>query len=300
MCALSRRSEDVLFLTLDSCRYDTFLASHQAGRIPHLAGIGPLHRALAPSYFTYGSHAAFWMGFTPGVAGSTDPWLNPKAGKLFRMAYAGHAGHDRESSFQLQGANVIQGFHRRGYRTIGSGAVDWFNTATETGAVLAAPFDHFHFAGNTWSLPSQLAWIDQQLAATPSEQPVFLFLNVGETHVPYWHEGAPWPRWPSPCVPFGGSDCSARESRRRQQLCLDWLDGQLAPLLERFVDATILACADHGDCWGEDGLWEHGISHPATLTVPLLLRVRGQPIGGARLGRSDLAQRFLALLFPPR
>ena len=38
-------------------------------------------------------------------------------------------------------------------------------------------------------------------------------------------------------------------------------------------------CADHGDCWGEDGLWEHGISHPATLTVPLLLRVRGVPVG---------------------
>ena len=39
-----------------------------------------------------------------------------------------------------------------------------------------------------------------------------------------------------------------------------------------------IVCADHGDCWGEDGLWEHGISHPCTLTVPLLLRVRGQSV----------------------
>jgi len=38
--------------------------------------------------------------------------------------------------------------------------------------------------------------------------------------------------------------------------------------------------ADHGDCWGEDGLWEHGISHRRTLEVPLLMRVQGQPLSG--------------------
>ncbi|MCP9891968.1 hypothetical protein KBY57_13030 [Cyanobium sp. Aljojuca 7D2] len=278
----SRSADSVLLLSLDSCRFDTFAAAHCAGTIPHLAAIGPLHRALAPSYFTYGSHAAFWMGFTPGVVGSSEPWLNPKAGKLFRMAFAGHPGRaggsDVEGSFLLEGGNLIEGFRRRGYRTIGSGAVDWFDTASDTGAVLAAPFERFHFAGDTWSLGRQLAWIEAELAATPAEQPVFVFLNVGETHVPYWHEGAPWERWPSPCVPFGGAVCSAAESRRRQRDCLEWADGQLAPLLERFAGGTILACADHGDCWGEDGLWEHGISHPATLTVPLLLRVRGCPI----------------------
>jgi len=271
-------SSSVLFLSLDSCRYDTFAAAHREGGLPHLAAIGPLHRALAPSHFTYGSHAAFWMGFTPGVAGSVEPWLNPKAGKLFRMAFAGHPGADGEGGFLLEGPNLISGFRRLGYRTLGSGAVDWFNPESETGAVLGAPFERFHFPGNSWSLDRQLAWIEAELAATPADQPLFLFLNVGETHVPYWHEGAPWERWPSPCVPFGGPGCSAAESRLRQRACLEWLDGRLGPLLQRFAGATILACADHGDCWGEDGLWEHGISHPATLTVPLLLRVRGVPI----------------------
>lgn len=277
---LTLPSGSVLLLSLDSCRYDTFAGAHHDGGIPHLSAIGPLHRALAPSYFTYGSHAAFWMGFTPGVVGTSEPLLNPKAGKLFRMAFAPQAGSDHQG-FLLQGGNIVEGFRRLGYRTIGSGAVDWFNTATETGAVLASPFEHFHFAGNTWSLQMQLGWIEAQLAATPADQPVFLFLNVGETHVPYWHEGASWQRFPSPCVPFGGAACSAAESRRRQRACLEWVDAQLAPLLARFTDATTLACADHGDCWGEDGLWEHGISHPATLTVPLLMRVRGKPIAAA-------------------
>ena len=218
------------------------------------------------------------MGFTPGVIGSQEPWLNPKAGKLFRMAFAGSPGRDEEG-FRLEGANLVEGFGLQGYRTLGSGAVDWFNPTSETGAVLGDPFDRFHFAGNTWSLEGQLSWLDAELAATTSGQPIFCFLNVGETHVPYWHEGAPWERWPSPCVPFGGKHCSASESARRQRACLEWVDAQLAPLLQRFADSTVLICADHGDCWGEDGLWEHGISHPATLTVPLLLRVRGEPVG---------------------
>ncbi|QNI83992.1 alkaline phosphatase and sulfatase ALP-like protein superfamily [Synechococcus sp. PROS-7-1] len=271
---------DVLFISLDSCRYDTFRASYRRGALPHLASLGPLHKAMAPSHFTYGSHAAFWMGFTPGVQGSSAPLLNPKVLKLFRL---GHGQRQQDQGddalgFALEGANVIDGFRRKGYSTIGSGAVGWFDTATATGSVLAQPFDRFQFAGDCWSLHRQLAWINDRLQELPPDQPCFLFLNVGETHLPYWHEGADWPRWPSPCEPFGGSSCSARQSRRRQRACLEWVDQQLAPLLQRFSAGTVMVCADHGDCWGENGLWAHGISHPATLTVPLILRVRGEPV----------------------
>lgn len=275
------RRDSVLLITLDSCRYDTF----QRATLRHLPQVGPLHRAEAPGYFTYASHAAMWVGFTPGVARSRRPWLNPKMGRIFRLGNAGFARPDSCDAFTLQGASIVEGFARQGYCTIGSGAVGWFDTDTDTGRLLTHAFDQFHFSGAPWHLRQQLAWIDQQLAATPSEQPCFVFLNVGETHVPYWHEGAPWPQGPSPCLPFGGDAalgerCSRRRSRRQQRLCLEWVDAELAPLLARFAASTVLVCADHGDCWGEDGLWEHGISHWATLTVPLLLRVRGEPVGG--------------------
>ena len=229
----SARLEHVLLITLDSCRFDTF----QRARTPHLSHIGPLHKAQAPSYFTYGSHAAIWMGFTPGLTHSRQPWLNPKAGKLMRMANAGFVGHDADG-IQLNGPNVIEGFRRLGYRTIGSGAVGWFDPSTETGAVLSQPFDAFFYPGNTWSLRRQLHWINQQLEAVVANTPTFVFLNVGETHVPYWHEGASWARWPSPCVPFGDHRCSAAESSQRQRACLEWVDLQLASLLDRFRDGT--------------------------------------------------------------
>ncbi len=269
-------SEDVLFITLDSCRYDTFLKSLNSGCLPNLAPVGPLHRACSPSYYTYGSHSSFWMGFTPGVVGASVPLLNPKAGKIFRMQFSGHSSLDQ--GYCLEGSNIIEGFRRLGFRTIGAGSVDWFNPATETGALLGQPFDSFYFSGNTWSLSSQLDWLNQQLINIPQNLNRFVFLNVGETHVPYWHEGASWDKRPSPCIAFGGTRCDADKSAYRQRACLEWVDVQLRDLLQMFMNSTILVCADHGDCWGEDGLWEHGISHPMTLTVPLLLRLRGKPI----------------------
>ena len=275
-------SEDVLFVTLDSCRYDTFLSSYQANRLPNISSIAPLHKAFSPSYFTYGSHASFWMGFTPGVAGCEVPLLNPKAGKLFRMQFSGHNG-SYDGGFPLEGANIIEGFKRLGYLTIGSGAVNWFDPDTPTGQILGNPFHLFHFAGDTWSLNSQLDWIDDQLTCALPGQPRFVFLNIGETHVPYWHRGATWPRHPSPCRPFGAEQCDALESAFRQQSCLEWVDDQLSSLISKFLPGTIVICSDHGDCWGEDGLWEHGISHPMTLTVPLMMRVRGVPVSASSI-----------------
>jgi hypothetical protein len=266
--------DDVLLITLDSCRYDTFCFA----KTPSLDRIGTLYRAQAPSYFTYGSHSSIWMGFTPGLANLNVPWLNPKVAKLFRMQASAASVFRKDDAFVLSGQNIISGFKKLGFLTLGSGAVAWFDPSTETGAVLSSPFDHFYYPGNTWSLRQQLDWLSHHLSSRRADQPVFVFLNVGETHVPYWHEGANWPIWPSPCVPFGGDRCSRSESRRRQLECLQWVDSELSSLIEYFSDATILACADHGDCWGEDGLWEHGVSHQATLTVPLLIKVRGKSI----------------------
>ena len=106
---------------------------------------------------------------------------------------------------------------------------------------------------------------------------MFLFANLGETHVPYWHQGAAWSAADNCCVPFQTVD-RAQDCALRQRLCLEHVDRQLGGLLDRFAGATIFVCADHGDAWGEDGVWEHGVPHPAVLTVPWLLRVRGQPV----------------------
>ncbi|SEQ08760.1 hypothetical protein SAMN05216548_102358 [Faunimonas pinastri] len=259
----------VLFITLDSCRFDSFTQANA----PALKAVGPLHKAQAPSYFTYGSHSAMFVGFTPGVPGTSAPILNPKAGKLFKLVGAGFPGKGGEG-YQIAGRNIIDGFKREGFRTIGAGAMGWFDPETMTGQHLSDSFDDFIFTGNH-GLARQIEYVNSRIAET--EQDVFAFVNVGETHVPYWFEGAPWSEDDNPCVPFQTEDRST-DCRTRQVACVEFADRLLAPLLEAFSGSTILLCGDHGDCWGEDGLWEHGVSHWATLTVPLLVRVRGEPV----------------------
>ena len=264
MIPVDKRS--VLLLTLDSCRYDTFVGA----KIPNLRRIGPLYRAKAPSYFTYGSHAAMFVGFTPGVAEIKGAFVNPKFGKIFRLESPGFSGHGT-GGFILSGDSIMEGFRRKGYAVFGTGAVTWFDPATPTGRRLIEGFDEFYYPGKSWSSAQQMAWIEDKVDGNPN-QPLFLFVNIGETHTPYYHEGADWPANDNPCVPFQANDRSA-ECRRRQTLCLEHVDRVIGPLLEAFSDATIIAAADHGDCWGEDGLWEHGVSHERTLTVPLLFRL---------------------------
>jgi membrane-anchored protein YejM (alkaline phosphatase superfamily) len=259
-------SPSILFITLDSCRYDAFVEA----RAPNLKALAPLHRAQSPSHFTYGAHAAFFMGFTPGDASRQEPYVNPKYGKIFRMQGGGHPG-TTPPYLTLDGHNIIDGLKKNGYRTIGTGAVNWFNPQQPTGRVLSADFEAFAYAGGA-ALKKQLEWIDSQLAQVAPRTPVFVFLNLAETHVPYYYDNAPWDSSYNPAVAFGENN-DAAECRRRQVACVEWCDQVLEPLLARFANDTVIVCADHGDCWGEDGLWEHGVSHEKTLEVPLLFRL---------------------------
>ncbi len=257
-------SLDVLFVTLDSARYDAFTQA----ALPNVRAIGKVWRAWAPSHFTFGSHAAFFVGFTPGISERAEPFVNPKYGRIFRL-YNGGAPGMHPGYFLLHGRTIVEGFKNQGYRCVGTGAVRWFDPATPAGQLLTEDFDEFLFL----PLPDvrqQVKWVIEKAEEARSDRrPVFAFLNAGETHVPYWHPEAEWDRNINPAQAFGRNN-DAQEARRRQIACLEWIDCHIYPLLAYFHDAAIVLCADHGDCWGEDGLWEHGIHHRFTLEVPLV------------------------------
>lgn len=262
--------ESVLFVTLDSCRFDT---AERAGALT-MSKVGPLREARSPSHFTYGSHSAMFVGFTPLATFEPTPLLNPKRAKLFKLAGAGFAGKGGEG-FELWGANIIEGFANLGYATIGSAAMAWFDPQTPTGVHLSHAFARFKYDGGLGASERQVTWVAEQLSDV--DGPAFVFINIGETHVPYWHQGADWSPDDNCCVPFQKED-RYDDCVERQLSCLRHVDQVLAPLIGMFMDATILICADHGDAWGEDGVWEHGVPHDKVLAVPLIVRLRGKPV----------------------
>jgi hypothetical protein len=240
-----------------------------SANLPNIKSIGTLYKAMAPGNFTYGSHSAMFVGFTPGVAELRQSFVNPKFGKIFKLVGAGFPAKGTEW-FTLKGKNIIDGFNRKGYVTVGTGAVGWFDPNTPTGQHLTSDFQKFFYPGSFSSLPLQLEWINDTLEK--EDRPVFLFINIGETHVPYYYDDAPWDKSYNPCIPFS-NDNDKEECIRRQKACLEYVDYTLAPLLKIFKNATIVICSDHGDCWGEDGLWEHGIHHEKTIEVPLIFQL---------------------------
>ncbi len=263
----------ILFVTLDSCRYDTFSAANA----PNLKKVGTLRRAHAPGSFTFSSHSAMFVGYTPGVE-DPEPYANPRYARIFRLVGGGGKGAS-DPWVLLSGANIVDGLRRLGYLTVGTGAVGWFNPDVVTSRPLVSPFEKFFYngrPGGRFDVRQQVTFAMTQ--AENARQPLFLFMNIGETHIPYWHEGAAWEFDKGPCHAFA-DDNDAEACRQRQRACLEYVDEQLAPVLELFesANANAVICADHGDAWGEEGLWGHGFHHPKVLEVPLLYRLVNRP-----------------------
>ncbi len=259
--------ESYLFITLDSCRFDTF----ERAEAPNIKGVGDWYEAEAPATFTFPSHMAMFIGFTPGVAASKEPIKNPKAGRIWRMANLAGGGK-RNDHCRVPGRNIIDGFNQMGYYTVGTGAAAWFNDKVVTTKPLVGDFQDFVFTDI--DLDAQLGFVLSNMKEQ-CDKKQFVFINVGETHVPYHHRGAPWSVDENPCVPFR-DDNSREKSQERQQLCLEYSDRQLGPIIKLFLEsgASVVICGDHGDCHGEDGLWAHGFYHEKVMKVPMVYHLR--------------------------
>ena len=76
-------------------------------------------------------------------------------------------------------------------------------------------------------------------------------------------------QWPPVQSGSVGRDCPAYA---HQVAATAFLDKAICRLLSQVPENTIVViCADHGECFGEDGFWGHGFNHPKVLEVPLLI-----------------------------
>ncbi len=249
-------THDVLFITLDTLRYDVAVDCLAAGRTPFLASLLPGGRweeRHSPGNFTYSAHHAFFAGFLPTPA---KPGLHPR---LFAAEFPGSETTAAET-FTYDAPTWIEGLAQAGYHTICIGGVGFFNPETALGRVLPALFDESHWGielGVTAadSTERQVELACMRLRQLPADQRVCLFLNVSAIHQPN-------------CIFAHGEES---DSPRTQACALAYVDQALPPLftaMRNRADLLGIVCSDHGTAYGEEGYYGHRLSHRVVWTVP--------------------------------
>jgi hypothetical protein len=249
-------THDILFVTLDTLRYDVAQDALRTGRTINLATVLPgrtWQERHSPGNFTYAAHQAFFAGFLP------TPVAPGKHPRLFAVRFPGSETIGAHTCV-LDAPDIVTGLAGRGYHTVCIGGVGFFNKQGPLGSVLPGLFAESHWSpelGVTHprSTENQVDLAERILGALPRRQRVFLFLNVSAIHQPnyFYLEGA------------------AEDSLASHTEALAYVDCHLPRLfaaVQRRAPALCLLCSDHGTAYGEDGYTGHRLAHPVVWTVP--------------------------------
>ncbi len=251
-------SHDILFITLDTLRYDAAQACFSQGRLPTLAAhlpVGGWEHRHTPASFTYAAHQAFFAGFLPTPA---RPGPHPR---LFALAFAGSETTDENTFVFEEHADIVHGLAAHGYRTLCIGGVGFFNLANPLGRALPDLFDEAYWRpefGVTAiaSIKAQVALACERLQSDDlRDQRCFTFINVSALHQPNRHY-----------IPG-----AKRDDLDTHMAALAHVDAGLAPLIEvsrKRAPTFVILCSDHGTAYGEDGYHGHRIAHDVVMHVP--------------------------------
>jgi hypothetical protein len=262
-------SHDLLFVTLDTLRYDVAAACLAQGRTPQLARVlpgGAWQRRHTPASFTYAAHHAFFAGFlpTPATPGPHE--------RLFAARFAGSESSGPDT-YVFDAADLPTALAAAGYHTVCLGGVGFFNPGAPLGRVLPGMFAEAHWEqafGVTAPdcFGAQVDRLATIVEALPPERPLFTFVNVAALHQPNRHY-----------LPGADADSLATHAA-----ALEYVDGLLGRLFTlatgRDRPCQVIICSDHGTLYGEDGHVGHRVAHEAVWTVPyadFVLPAREQP-----------------------
>ncbi|MFI9584068.1 STM4013/SEN3800 family hydrolase [Streptomyces sp. NPDC052236] len=255
-----RTGTSILFVTLDSLRYDVARATLHAGQTPRLAELlpsGQWEERRTPGTFTLPAHMAFFSGFLPKLPQPQQP---PRLWECRPPAFK----DVDPGTFVFDAPNLLSGLDQHGYRTVCVGGVTYFSRETPLGSVLPEMFHEDHWRPEFCSpeVDSTRHQVDQALTIAEtyeSRRPLFLFVNVSATHVPHGHY-------------LGASE----DSWNSQSAALAYADEHLGRLIDGLAARQrwlVIMCADHGDAFGEDGYYGRGIAHPTVMNVPFATMV---------------------------
>lgn len=250
--------KDILFVCLDTLRYDAAVEEEEEGGTPVLNQYGAWRKCQAPGNFTWPSHHAMFSGFLP-----CDYEAKNLADRemLFFPRQIGMGNKVPDGAFGYSGSTIMEGLEREGYDTWCVGGVSFFDKRSDLGKVFPGYFKKSWWnpsfgCGVKDSAANQVDFILKKAAKAEEEQRIFLYLNIDAIHYPnyFYVEGA------------------KQDSLVTHRAALRTADRELGRLFDGWKEmrgsAFVICCSDHGTCYGEDGCQFHGINHPAVTTVP--------------------------------
>lgn len=250
-------THDILFLCLDTLRYDVAKEEEEKNGTPVLNQYGPWQKRQAPGNFTYPSHHAMFSGFLPcdyGVQNIMEREM------LFFPKNIGMGNVKPPNSYCFSGSTFVEGLAADGYETYCIGGVAFFDKRSDIGKVFPQMFQHSYWNPSFGctakeSTKNQIEYTKKKLEAIPKDQRTFFYINIDAIHYPNYFY----------------LDGEKRDSKKTHAAALRYVDGQLSSLFEAFQKRNktfVICCSDHGTCYGEDGMVFHGMNHPLVLTVP--------------------------------
>lgn len=272
-------SYNILFICMDSLRYDVAAAEEKSGGTPVLNEYGQWRKCQAPGNFTYPSHQAMFAGFLPIDEEIKDM---KEREKLFFSADIGMGRVASEGAWLFEKSTWVEQLAEEGYETICIGGVSFFDKRTEMGSVMPSYFKKSYWKPSFGcrvkeSARHQVDFALRCLEKIPREKLVMMYINISAMHYPnYFYLEEDEQQLKGEKEDSFGVDKLPTARDRRDSVAahgaaLRYVDSQLGRLFHSFKErgnTFVICCSDHGTCYGEDGVWYHGVNHPIVNTVP--------------------------------
>ena len=130
-------AQDILFICLDTLRYDAAVEEEAAGGTPVLNRYGPWEKCQAPGNFTWPSHHAMFAGFLPCRCHAKHV---ADREMLFFPRSIGLGNRVPKGAFGFSGSTIMEGLEKEGYDTWCAGGVAFFDKRSDIGKVFPGYF----------------------------------------------------------------------------------------------------------------------------------------------------------------
>lgn len=268
----------VICITMDSCRFDSYLAAHT----PNIDRLGEVTRRYSYASWTAPSHHAFSMGLLPH---ENPPGI--LASEVYKDEFidwekrTGLSGIDFKSF--LPNLTLTDVLNNLGYETIGRVSMPVLNANTP----FARGFSDYKLMTNHNGFHEMVEAID---LPEDEDETYYYFFNLGETHYPYMLKDESLPiisglhgvakrvtDVDTPITKMSWEEFMTEDRmkmlRDAQIKAVEHVDRLVGEIFEKAAKGRtyLIVTADHGELFGEDNFFGHGpIVHEKVFQVPFV------------------------------